>query len=32
VSSKYDDLYDSFAHARGERARLPILQPHDARA
>jgi gamma-glutamyl hercynylcysteine S-oxide synthase len=32
LSSEYDDLYDSFAHARGERGRLPILQPHDARA
>jgi len=25
VSPEYDDLYDSFAHARGERGRLPIL-------
>jgi iron(II)-dependent oxidoreductase len=32
VSSDYDDLYDSFAHARGERSRLPILPPHAARA
>jgi iron(II)-dependent oxidoreductase len=32
VSSEYDDLYDSFAHARGERDRLPILSPHAARA
>ncbi len=32
VSPEYDDLYDSFAHARPERGRLPILQPHDARA
>jgi gamma-glutamyl hercynylcysteine S-oxide synthase len=32
VSSEYDDLYDSFAHARGERGRLPILPPEAARA
>jgi gamma-glutamyl hercynylcysteine S-oxide synthase len=32
LSSEYDDLYDSFAHARGERGRLPILSPHAARA
>jgi iron(II)-dependent oxidoreductase len=32
VSSEYDDLYDSFAHARGERGRMPILSPHAARA
>jgi iron(II)-dependent oxidoreductase len=31
-SSRYDDLYDSFAHTRGERASLPILQPRVARA
>src|SRR5215208_858937 len=31
VSVEYDDLYDSFAHARGERARLPILPPRAAR-
>jgi iron(II)-dependent oxidoreductase len=31
VSSEYDDLYDSFAHARGERSRLPILRPDAAR-
>jgi iron(II)-dependent oxidoreductase len=31
-SSKYDDLYDAFAHARGERDRLPILPPEAARA
>jgi iron(II)-dependent oxidoreductase len=31
VSSEYDDLYDSFAHARGERGRLPILPPQAAR-
>jgi len=32
VSSEYDDLYDSFAHARGERGRLPLLSPQAARA
>jgi len=32
VSSEYDDLYDSFAHARAERGRLPILPPQAARA
>jgi iron(II)-dependent oxidoreductase len=32
MSSEYDDLYDSFAHARGERGRLPILPPEDARS
>jgi iron(II)-dependent oxidoreductase len=32
VSSRYDDLYDSIAHARGERGRLPILPPDAARA
>jgi iron(II)-dependent oxidoreductase len=32
VSSEYDDLYDSFAHARAERGRLPILRPQAARA
>ena len=32
VSSEYDELYDSFAHARGERGRLPILPPQAARA
>ena len=32
LSSEYDDLYDSFAHARGERGRLPILSPQAARA
>jgi gamma-glutamyl hercynylcysteine S-oxide synthase len=32
LSSEYDDLYDSFAHARGERDRLPILAPEAARA
>src|SRR6266540_3053543 len=32
LSPEYDDLYDSFAHARGERGRLPILPPQAARA
>jgi iron(II)-dependent oxidoreductase len=32
VSPEHDDLYDSFAHARGERGRLPILPPEAARA
>jgi iron(II)-dependent oxidoreductase len=32
ASSDYDALYDSFAHARGERGRLPILSPRAARA
>jgi gamma-glutamyl hercynylcysteine S-oxide synthase len=32
ASSEYDDLYDAFAHARGERGRLPILPPEAARA
>jgi gamma-glutamyl hercynylcysteine S-oxide synthase len=32
VSSEYDDLYDSFAHARGERGRLRLLPPQAARA
>jgi gamma-glutamyl hercynylcysteine S-oxide synthase len=27
----YDDLYDSFAHPRGERARLSLLSPEEAR-
>jgi len=31
LSPEYDDLYDSFAHARPERAGLPILQPAAAR-
>ena len=30
--SELDDLYDSFAYARAERAALPILSPPDARA
>ena len=28
----FDDLYDAFRHARGERSSLPILQPAEARA
>jgi iron(II)-dependent oxidoreductase len=32
ISPEFDDLYDSFAHARGERVRLPILSPPAARA
>ena len=32
LSSDFDDLYDSFAHARAERGRLPILSPQAARA
>jgi iron(II)-dependent oxidoreductase len=32
VSPEYDELYDSFAHARTERARLPILSPPVTRA
>jgi iron(II)-dependent oxidoreductase len=32
LSPENDDLYDSFAHARGERGRLPILPPQAARA
>jgi iron(II)-dependent oxidoreductase len=32
VSPEYDDLYDSFAHARAERGGLPILSPQAARA
>jgi iron(II)-dependent oxidoreductase len=30
VSSEHDELYDSFAHARGERGRLPLLLPQAA--
>jgi iron(II)-dependent oxidoreductase len=30
LSSEYDELYDSFAHTRSERGRLPILSPPDA--
>jgi gamma-glutamyl hercynylcysteine S-oxide synthase len=32
VSPEYDELYDAFAHARGERGLLPILPPEAARA
>ena len=32
ISSEYDDLYDSFAHPRDGRGRLPILSPDAARA
>jgi iron(II)-dependent oxidoreductase len=32
VSPAYDDLYDSFAHARAERGELAILSPERARA
>lgn len=32
VSSEFDDLYDSVAHPRADRARLPILSPQAARA
>ncbi len=32
MSPKFDDLYDSFAHPRGERGRLPLLSPEAARA
>jgi iron(II)-dependent oxidoreductase len=32
LSPEHGDLYDSFAHARAERGRLPILQPEAARA
>ena len=32
LSPEYDDLYDSFAHARAERGGLPILAPEAARA
>ncbi len=28
---RFDDLYDAFAHVRGERGRLPILRPAQAR-
>jgi len=30
-SADYDDLYDSFAHSRSERGRLPVLEPEAAR-
>ena len=29
---RFDDLYDAFQHPRGERSRLPILTPPEARA
>jgi gamma-glutamyl hercynylcysteine S-oxide synthase len=29
---RFDDLYDAFRHLRGERSRLPILTPPEARA
>lgn len=29
---RFDDLYDAFRHVRGERSRLPILTPTEARA
>ncbi|HMI28714.1 MAG TPA: ergothioneine biosynthesis protein EgtB [Gaiellaceae bacterium] len=32
ISSEYDELYDAFAHARGDRARLQILSPQAALA
>jgi iron(II)-dependent oxidoreductase len=32
LSTRFDDLYDSFAHRRSERGQLPILQPDEARA
>jgi iron(II)-dependent oxidoreductase len=32
LSPELDDVYDSFAHARSERGRLPILAPEAARA
>jgi iron(II)-dependent oxidoreductase len=32
LSPELDGLYDSFAHARSERGRLPILPPEAARA
>src|SRR4051812_12417484 len=32
ISPEYDELYDSFAHARAERGNLPILAPKAARA
>jgi len=32
LSPEYDDLYDSFAHARHARSALPILEPAAARA
>jgi iron(II)-dependent oxidoreductase len=32
LAPEHDDLYDSFAHGRGERGALPILAPPAARA
>ena len=32
VAREYDELYDSFSHARAERGSLPILAPRAARA
>lgn len=32
LEERHDDLYDAFAHVRGERAELPILPPEQARA
>ena len=32
VAREYDELYDSFSHARAERGSLPILEPRAARA
>lgn len=32
LSPELDDVYDSFAHARGQRGELPILAPEAARA
>jgi gamma-glutamyl hercynylcysteine S-oxide synthase len=29
---RFDDVYDAFRHARGQRSRLPILTPPEARA
>jgi iron(II)-dependent oxidoreductase len=29
---RFDDVYDAFQHPRGERSRLPILTPPEARA
>jgi iron(II)-dependent oxidoreductase len=31
-STRHDDLYDSFAHARARRSELPLLAPDEARA
>lgn len=32
ISSEYDDIYNAFAHERGDRGLLPILSPQAARA